>query len=150
MDDYAAAGRAIIDANLYMVLGTADQSGMPWVSPVYFAPVGYRDFLWVSKPGARHSVNIADRSDVSIVVFDSSVPISQGQGVYMAAAAEELTGEEAEREVAVYSRHTLAHGGVAWSIDDVRPGARLRLYRARATEQFVLDERDERVPVDLA
>ena len=85
MDDYAAAGRAIIDANLYMVLGTADRTGAPWVSPVYFAFDGYRDFLWVSKPGARHSINIAARAGASIVVFDSSVPIGQGQGVYMPA-----------------------------------------------------------------
>jgi hypothetical protein len=30
----AAIARAIIDANLYMVLATADQAGRPWVSPV--------------------------------------------------------------------------------------------------------------------
>ena len=149
MDDYAAAGRAIIDANLYMVLGTADLRGLPWVSPVYFAPDGYRDFLWVSKPGARHSINIAARADVSIVVFDSSVPISQGQGVYMSAVAEELAGDEAERGIDTFSRRSLAHGGVSWTVDDVHSSARHRLYRARAIEQFVLDERDERVPVDL-
>jgi nitroimidazol reductase NimA-like FMN-containing flavoprotein (pyridoxamine 5'-phosphate oxidase superfamily) len=149
MDDYASAGRAIIDANLYMVLGTADQSGTPWVSPVYFAPDAYRDFLWVSKPQARHSVNIATRADVSIVVFDSSVPIGHGQGVYMSALAEKLAGDEAERGIEVFSQRSLAHGGVAWSVDDVHPSARHRLYRARATEHFVLDERDERVQVDL-
>ena len=75
MDDHTVVDRAIIDANLYMVLGTADETGAPWVSPVYFAPDGYRDFLWVSSPGARHSMNIAVRPGVSIVVFDSSVPI---------------------------------------------------------------------------
>ncbi len=107
MNDHLTAGRAIIDASLYMVLGTADRSGAPWVSPVYFAPDGYRDFLWVSKPGARHSINIAARADVSIVVFDSSVPIGHGQGVYMAAVAEKLAGDEAgrdERGIETFSR----------------------------------------------
>ena len=149
MDDYAAAGRAIIDANLYMVVGTADRSGVPWVSPVYFAPDGYRDFHWVSKPEARHSINITARADVGIVVFDSSVPIGQGQGVYMPAVAEELAGDEAERGIEVFSRRSLAHGGVAWTVGDVTPSARHRLYRARAIEHFFLDERDERVQVDL-
>ena len=149
MDDDAAAGRAIIDANLYMVLGTADLRGSPWVSPVYFAADGYRDLLWVSKPGARHSMNIAARADVSIVVFDSSAPIGEGQGVYMSAVAEELGGDEATRGIETFSRRSLAHGGVAWSIDDVRPPARHRLYRARVTAHFVLDAHDERVPVDL-
>jgi pyridoxamine 5'-phosphate oxidase-like protein len=27
--------RTIIDSNFYMTLGTADENGRPWVSPVY-------------------------------------------------------------------------------------------------------------------
>src|SRR3954452_16553290 len=50
--DLAAAGREIIDSNLYMVLATADRSGQPWASPVYFAASGYRQFFWVSRPEA--------------------------------------------------------------------------------------------------
>ena len=42
--------RAIIDANLYMTLATADESGRPWASPVYFAVDDYREFIWVSRP----------------------------------------------------------------------------------------------------
>ena len=38
MDDPAAHARALIDANLYMVLGTADEDGLPWATPVYYAP----------------------------------------------------------------------------------------------------------------
>ena len=41
--DYVA--RAIIDANRYMVLGTADEGGRPWVSPVYYAPSGWGEGL---------------------------------------------------------------------------------------------------------
>jgi general stress protein 26 len=40
--------RAIIDASLYLVLATADGTGRPWSSPVYFAHDGYAEFLWVS------------------------------------------------------------------------------------------------------
>jgi hypothetical protein len=94
-------------------------------------------------------MNIAVRPGVSIVVFDSSVPIGQGQGVYMPAVAEELAGHEAEQAIERFSRRALVHGGVGWSVDSVQPPSRHRLYRARAIEQFVLDERDERVPVDL-
>jgi predicted pyridoxine 5'-phosphate oxidase superfamily flavin-nucleotide-binding protein len=32
--DHDALARAVIDANLYMVLGTADEDGRPWVTPV--------------------------------------------------------------------------------------------------------------------
>jgi nitroimidazol reductase NimA-like FMN-containing flavoprotein (pyridoxamine 5'-phosphate oxidase superfamily) len=139
--------RAIVDANLYMVLGTADEAGRPWVSPVYFAHTAYREFLWVSKPDTTHSRNIEARPDVSIVVFDSSVPISTGRGVYMRAAARQVTGDERAEAIDVFSHRSLAHGGREWTVEDVE--SRLRLYRALATEHYLLDEHDFRVPVNV-
>ena len=147
--DLGALATAIIDANLYMVLGTADEDGRPWASPVYYAPAAYQELFWVSSPNARHSRNIAARADVGIVVFDSRVPIGTGQAVYMAAVAEELTGPDSERGIDVFSRRSVEHGGSAWTLEDVRPPARLRLYRATASEHFVLGAHDERVPVSL-
>jgi hypothetical protein len=47
------------------------------------------------------------------------------------------------------SRRSLGHGGVAWTPDDVRNPAPLRLYQATAVEQFVLDDHDQRLPVVL-
>ena len=85
--DPVAHGREIVDANLYMVLGTADAQRRPWATPVYFAPVEYREFLWVSRPGATHSRNIEARSEISIVIFDSTVPINTGRAVYVSATA---------------------------------------------------------------
>ena len=67
--------RAVIDANLYMVLGTAGEDGRPWVTPVYYSAGGYTDFYWVSRPEAVHSRNIAARPEVSIVIFNSQTPI---------------------------------------------------------------------------
>ena len=144
--------RAIIDANRYMTLGTADEAGSPWVSPVWFAPVGYGQFLWVSSPQARHSRNLAARPELSIVVFDSQVPISTGQAVYMAARAKELTGAELERGIEVFSRRSQEHGAPAWTGEDVLAPAPLRLYRAIATEHWILDpdqRPDRRTPVTV-
>jgi nitroimidazol reductase NimA-like FMN-containing flavoprotein (pyridoxamine 5'-phosphate oxidase superfamily) len=148
-DDLTAQGRAIVDANLYMVLGTADQAGRPWATPVYYAPSGYREFVWVSKPGARHSRNLEARADVSIVIFDSTVPINTGQAVYMSATARELGGDKSASALEVFSRRLLEHGEREWTVEDVEAPARLRLYQATAVEQFVLDENDFRVPVRL-
>jgi nitroimidazol reductase NimA-like FMN-containing flavoprotein (pyridoxamine 5'-phosphate oxidase superfamily) len=147
-DDPAALARSIIEANLYMVLGTADETGHPWVSPVYFASDGDRAFYWVSSPEARHSVNISARREVSIVVFDSSVPIGTGQGVYMAALADELvSGDELEAGLDVYGRRALAHGGRAWTAERVQGPARHRFYRATATEHYILDDLDRRFAI---
>jgi nitroimidazol reductase NimA-like FMN-containing flavoprotein (pyridoxamine 5'-phosphate oxidase superfamily) len=146
--DLAAVARAIVDESLYLVLATADRDGLPWASPVYFAPSGYRELFWVSRPERRHSRNIAARPEVSIVVFDSSAPIGTGRGVYMSARARELVGDGREEGIEVFSRRSLGHGGDAWTLADVQAPARLRLYRAVAEEQYVGD-RDDRIPVTL-
>ena len=49
--DHVALARGIVDAGLYMVLGTADAHGRPWVSPVYFASQSYREYFWGLRPG---------------------------------------------------------------------------------------------------
>jgi uncharacterized protein YhbP (UPF0306 family) len=142
-------GRSIVDRSLYMVLATADASGRPWATPVYFASEAYRSFLWVSRPDAQHSRNIAERAELGITVFDSSAPINTGRAIYMAATGRELEGDERAAAAECYSRRAVAHGGRPWTVSDLEPPAGLRLYRATAVEQYVLDEQDERVSVTL-
>ena len=147
--DPAAVARAIIDANLYLVLGTADESGNPWVSPVYFASSAFRDFFWVSSPEATHSRNVARRPEVSIVIFDSQAAIDSGQAVYMSAHAEQVEADEHGNGIEIFSRRSQRHGGRPWSPADVEPPARLRLYRASASAHYVLLKGDQRVQVNL-
>jgi Pyridoxamine 5'-phosphate oxidase len=137
------AGREIVDNGLYMVLGTADASGVPWVSPVWYAPEGYREFFWVSSPDVEHSRNVAVRPEIGIVVFDSRQEIGTGQAVYMSARADELTGAEQERGMEIFSRRSQEQSARAWALDEVRPPEPLRLYRATVTEQWMLDKSGE-------
>jgi hypothetical protein len=150
--DLAAIARTIIDSNDYMVLATADESGLPWASPVWYAPEQYRELLWVSSPEARHSRNLAVRPELGIVIFDSTVPIGTGQGVYMSAVADQPTGEELDRGIEIFSRRSEAQGGRAWTREDVLPTAPIRLFRARVSEHSMLDPAaspDRRTPVTL-
>jgi uncharacterized protein YhbP (UPF0306 family) len=130
--------RTIIDSNRYMVLGTADQAGHPWVTPVWFASEDYTRFYWVSSPEARHSRNLAARPQVAIAIFDSTVPVGGAQAVYMAGTAEELTGAELEGGIEVFGRLSVADVGRMWALDDVRPPSPFRLYRATVLEHYVL------------
>jgi nitroimidazol reductase NimA-like FMN-containing flavoprotein (pyridoxamine 5'-phosphate oxidase superfamily) len=151
-DDVAAIARSVIGSGLYMVLGTGDEAGTPWVTPVYYAHEGYTTFHWVSSPEAKHSANLAARPEISIVIFDSGAPIYAGQAVYMSAVAEGLTGEGANAAIETFSRRSQVHGADAWTLADVRPPADLRLYRATASAQWILEPgapSDRRVPVDL-
>ncbi|HEU4831378.1 MAG TPA: pyridoxamine 5'-phosphate oxidase family protein [Actinomycetota bacterium] len=137
--DLDEVARAIIDGNRYMVLGTADEGGRPWVSPVYYAASGYSELYWVSSPEAQHSRNLAARRELSIVVFDSRAPVGEGQGVYMSAVAEQPAGAELERGIEILSRVSVSHGAKTWTVEDVQPPAALRLYGARVVEHWVLD-----------
>ena len=144
--------RDIIGASRYLVLATADGTGRPWSSPVYFAHIGWAEFFWVSSPDVTHSANIAARPEVGIAIFDSQAPIGAGQGVYMSAAAQLLEDGETAQGIEAFSRRSVAHGGLEWTSEDVRPGAGLRLYRATADSHWILakDGRpDHRIPVPL-
>jgi hypothetical protein len=147
--DTTALAKALIESNLYLVLGTADEAGQPWVSPVYYAPAAYRGFFWVSSPEAKHSRNIAARPEISIVIFDSTVPVNTGQAVYISAVAGEPDGDKLAQGIDVFSRRSVAHGAGKWTLDDVQAPAPLRLYLATAVEQYVLGEGDRRVPVEI-
>jgi nitroimidazol reductase NimA-like FMN-containing flavoprotein (pyridoxamine 5'-phosphate oxidase superfamily) len=148
-DELNDLARTVIDANSYLALGTADETGRPWVSPVWFATEDYRHFHWVSSPEARHSRNIEARPEVAIAIYDSSVPVGGAQAVYISGQAEELTGAETERGIELFSRISEAGGARRWTLDEVRDPAPLRLYRATATEHFVLMQGDRREPVTL-
>ena len=130
--------RAVIDANLYMVLGTAGEQGWPWVTPVYYSAGGYTNFYWVSRPDATHSRNIAASSQVSIVIFNSQTPIGTAQAVYMSAVAKEVTGADVVQGIDIFSRGSQARGAGEWTAEKVQPPAGLRLYCATASQQFIL------------
>ena len=96
-DDLAKHAQAILDANRYLTMGTVDPDGRPWTSPVYFASAGVREFYWVSDIDARHSRHLAERPQVSVVVFDSTVPPYHGRAVYAVGAARELSDDDLDR-----------------------------------------------------
>ena len=149
-DDIA---RAVLDANSYVVLSTADPDGVPWASPVWFATEDNVELYWVSYPYARHSRNIAARPQIAMVVFDSTAAPLTGQGVYLTATAEQVTEPGAiERGIGVFSRRSASEGGGAMEFADVTGEARLRLFRATVQESWILDPDspyDVRVGVDL-
>src|SRR5512133_3134447 len=106
-EDVAAQARAIIEANAYMTLATADGEGLPWATPVWYAPESHLSLLWISRPEARHSVNLARRAELGIAIFDSRQPAGTGHGVYMGATATEVGDEELERALSVFSERSL-------------------------------------------
>ena len=153
MSDFSDMARAIIESNRYMVLGTADEDDLPWVTPVWFAQADHRRFIWVSAPERRHSRNVGARPEVSIVIFDSRVAVGSARAVYMSARAEELSGAALERDVAFFDAVSQAQGLTRrWALEDMLAPAPYRLYRATVSQHWVLDpdsSPDDRADVTL-
>jgi nitroimidazol reductase NimA-like FMN-containing flavoprotein (pyridoxamine 5'-phosphate oxidase superfamily) len=147
-DGLAAHARALLDANGYLVLGTVDPAGRPGTTPVYFAAAGLREFYWTSVAGAVHSRNVSERPHVSIVVFDSSVRPYHGRAVYAVGTASELHGDDLDRGRQVFPG-PIDRGSTALTWEDVTGSSPYRLYRATATELWVLCPREPRQPRPL-
>jgi uncharacterized protein YhbP (UPF0306 family) len=138
LDDLGEHAKSVIAANRYMVLGTVDAAGHPWVTPVWFASEDHRRFHWVSSPDAKHSRNLAEHPHVAISIFDSSVPVGGAQAVYMTGVAEELAGDELALGLEVFDRVSRAQIARGWGVDDVQGASLFRLYRATVSEHWVL------------
>ena len=153
MTDFRDMARRIIESNRYMVLGTADEAGVPWVTPVWFAQSDYRRFIWVSSPDRRHSRNVRARPEVSIVIFDSQVAVGSARAAYMSARDEEPSGADLERDIAFFDTASQAQGLTRrWAVEDVLDPAPYRLYRATVSRHWVLDpdsSPDDRAEVTL-
>jgi hypothetical protein len=143
--DPDAHALALLEANTYQTLATADAEGVPWATPVWFAfDAAARRLLWVSAPETRHSRNVAVRPLACAVVFDSRVLPQDAAAVYVAGRA----GERDAAEIAAYSARSVALGLSPWGVGDVSGDARMRLYGLDVEEAWVLDEGiDRRVPV---
>jgi nitroimidazol reductase NimA-like FMN-containing flavoprotein (pyridoxamine 5'-phosphate oxidase superfamily) len=134
--------RALLAATVYVVVGTVDEDDRPWTSPVYFAMDGTRDFYWVSATDARHSRAIAARPQVSLVVFDSTVAPYHGRALYAVGEAQPVPDESLDRALAIYPRRD--GGTTAVTREDVSAPSEYRLYRATASEMWVLCPRPPR------
>lgn len=133
MDEPVSVVRRALERNRYLVLGTTEPDGTPRLSPVFFTHTDARTFYWVSSPDARHSRNIAERPDVSLVVFDGGTPPSEDKdAVYVSATAEQVPDAELVAECEPAFADSARRGARAFTPDELSRDGDLRLYRAVA------------------
>jgi hypothetical protein len=153
----AARALQLLHENQYLTLATADTSGRPWSSTVWYA--AWRpsrsderlsvDFIWLSRPEAQHSRNLLQRPEVGISIFDSAQPAGTGDGLQFAARAEPVPPALLDDAVDAFSEASLAAGGGAWTRAQVEAPALPRLYIARPESAYLLGG-GTRVEVALA
>lgn len=92
MSDYHNKRAAeIVKKITYATIATASKDGQPWNSPVYCNHDEDMNVYWVSDKEGQHSKNVKENNRVFIVIYDSTVPEGEGEGVYIQANASQVT-----------------------------------------------------------
>jgi len=126
----------LLAQNRYLVLGTADAEGRPWVTPVFYAADGEHRVFWVSSPDSRHSRNISARPAVAITIFDSHAPVGGAEAIYLEATAEPVSDHEVAAAVERLNARVPADHRIG--PDNIAPAGPMRAYQATISQHFVL------------
>ena len=150
--------KQIIADNIYMTVATASLDGKPWISPVFFAYDDRYNFFWVSNKNSLHSRLIRSNSQVAIVVFDSTAPEGDGDGVYFEAEVFELEDKgEIESAIKTLGERVTKDDFRVKTVDEVTHGGIWRIYKAvpktvsKLTEGEYINGQyvDKRIQIDL-
>lgn len=130
MDDASRKARHLIEAAFHMTLATADASGKPWSSPVFFAYDEDFNLYWVSCADTIHSANIRMRPQVAITILGEP-PDHVNNGVYFDATARELNDvADVTRAIQIRRKRAEEERFMVNSPADVLGDAVWRIYRA--------------------
>ncbi|HVX48068.1 MAG TPA: pyridoxamine 5'-phosphate oxidase family protein [Candidatus Saccharimonadales bacterium] len=93
-DRHNKRAKEILETIKYATLATVTPEGKPWNSPVASILDKDLNIYWFSDKEGQHSKNVRANGEVFIVIYDSTVPEGQGEGVYIQARAHELNDAE--------------------------------------------------------
>lgn len=82
--------KEILEKIIYATLATVSEDGSPWNSPVRHVYDNDLNIYWFSDKENQHSKNVRSNGQVFIVIYDSTVPEGDGEGVYLRCKVEEL------------------------------------------------------------
>jgi nitroimidazol reductase NimA-like FMN-containing flavoprotein (pyridoxamine 5'-phosphate oxidase superfamily) len=136
----------------YATIATASKDGKPWNSPVAHEYDNQLNIYWFSDKQNQHSQNVRANQAVFIVIYDSTVPEGDGEGVYIEAKAYELNDPDEIR----LARH-IKKGPDMDAPDDFMGEAVRRVYKAVPQRVWMNDAevkdgifiRDYRVEITL-
>lgn len=142
MEEASHKAQLLIEATRHMTIATANTSGKPWNSPVFFVYDEKFTLYWVSFIDAVHSINIRARPQVAITILGTP-PDHYGDGVYIDAEAVELNDvREVERTIQVLRRRPRESKFTVNSPTDVLGAAVWRVYKAIPKEVYKRSDAD--------
>jgi hypothetical protein len=166
MDDLIEDVTRLLFESSFMTLATADDDGVPWVSPVEFACDEDLRFYWFSPIDTRHSQNVRANPQAALSIYDCTYVPLEGHptALYGEGPVEEFRQSELEAALPGLQRW-ISWRDAGRRTPRPRPrdrsgeGSPWRVYRLRPAHLFALHREDHpehgalaswRVPVDLA
>lgn len=136
-DYYLQRAGEIIPKLLYITIASSGKDGQPWNSPVYSAFDENLNFYWTSAQDSQHSINIRENPRIFIVIYDSTVPEGEGEGVYIQAEALELNDYMAIEKARFYTQ--TRKGSEPDKADNFTDKSHRRVYQATPQRIWVND-----------
>jgi general stress protein 26 len=153
MSDYHNTKAKEILANMrYATIATVTPEGKPWNSPVAHELDDQNNIYWFSDKENQHSKNVRENPYAYIVIYDSTVPEGDGEGVYIEADVEELSDAET-----INSIRNAKKGKIVDDANEFLGYAIRRCYKATPKRMWMNDAevkdgvfiRDYKVEIDI-
>ena len=132
--NHVKRAKEIIETISYATIASANKEGKPWNTPVFFVHDHKLNIYWFSDKHNQHSQNVRENEDVFIVIYDSTVPEGDGEGVYIQAKAVELNDPEEIRRAGI-----IETGPGRDTPDDFVGDAIRRVYKAIPQQAWMND-----------
>jgi general stress protein 26 len=151
-DLHNTKAKEILNKIQYATVATVTPEGKPWNSPVAHEMDEDNNIYWFSDKENQHSINIRKNPHAFIVIYDSTVPEGEGEGVYIEADVEELSGVEEINNIRNTKKGKIVDDANEFLGDAVR-----RCYKAIPKRMWINDAeeidgkfiRDYRVEINL-
>ncbi|MES2006662.1 MAG: pyridoxamine 5'-phosphate oxidase family protein [Patescibacteria group bacterium] len=120
--------KEIIEKIIYVTIASISEDGMPWNAPVFATYDENYNFYWGTNRDSQKAKNIRNNKNVFLVIYDSTVPAGEGEGVYVKATAQEIVDPQ-EIEFAhslLQKRRPVPY----WKLEEVQGNGPIRLYKA--------------------
>ncbi|MEO6761258.1 MAG: pyridoxamine 5'-phosphate oxidase family protein [Candidatus Saccharimonadales bacterium] len=139
INDYTKRAIKIIKSINYATIATASKGGIPWNSPVAHNYDEQLNIYWFSDKNNHHSRNVRDNTRVFIVIYDSTAPEGEGEGVYIQATAKELS----DPEEIMFARRIKKGPGYDKPADDFLGDSVRRVYKATPEHIWINDAEEK-------
>ncbi len=90
----------------YLNLATVTPENQAWNTPLFFGLDKELNLYWVSGKTSQHVINLKNSPSSYATVYDSTLPVGQGFGVYLQGKSSQITElkELAQAVLSIYSR----------------------------------------------